>query len=237
MKKHLLTVALGLLMGTSAFAQVEFVDDATGKVVPDGSTIVRNTIETTKVPNTEMIVLQEIKSGLSAKNTSAVTVQVNSQVDVTDLPFGQFALCFPGSCWINVPDWKATYPTHKPIQPNLSADGPWTSSTSGSLGAGKSQSLESEWKISSIGNATWDGSVGSFTATYSLLVNNSVVSTVKVLYTTDQKSTGIAGVYTESDSKTVAATYNTAGQQVATGSKGLHIVKYSDGSTKKVVVK
>jgi len=237
MKKHLLTVALGLLMGTSAFAQVEFVDDATGKIVPDGSTIVRNTIDIQKHPTDGIVLVEQISSGLSAKNTSAATVQVASQVDVTDLPFGQFALCFPGSCWINVGNWKGTYPTHKPIQPNLSADGPWTSSTSGSLGAGKTQSLESEWKISSFGNATWDGSIGSFTATYSLLVNNAVVSTVKVLYTTDQKSTGIAGVYTESESKTVVATYNAAGQQVATGSKGLHIVKYSDGSTKKVVVK
>lgn len=237
MKKHLLTVALGLLMGTSAFAQVEFVDDATGQVVPDGSTIVRNTIETTKHPTAGIVLLQEIKSGLSAKNTSASTVQVKSQVDVTDLSFGQFALCFPGDCWINVGDWKGSYPTHKPTQSNLSADGPWTSPNAGSLGAGKSQSLQSEWKISSIGNATWDGSIGSFTATYSLLVNNAVVSTVKVLYTTDQSATGIAGVTTEKANKTVVATYNAAGQKVASDSKGLHIVKYSDGSTKKVVVK
>ena len=237
MKKHLLTMALGLLMGTSTFAQVEFVDDATGQVVPDGSTIVRNTIETTKHPTAGIVLRQLINSGLSAKNTSASTVQVKSQVDVTDLPFGQFALCFPGSCWINVPDWKAAYPTHKPVQASLAADGPWTSTTSGSLGAGKTQSLESEWVISSIGNATWDGSLGSFTATYSLLVNNAVVSTVKVLYTTDQNATGIAGVSTEKANKTVVATYNAAGQQVAAGSKGLHIVKYSDGSTKKVVIK
>lgn len=237
MKKHLLSVALGLFMGTSAFAQVEFVDDATGNIVPDGSTIVRNTIETTKHPTAGIVLLQEIKSGLSAKNTSASTVQVKSQVDVTDLPFGQFALCFPGNCWITVPDWKATYPTHKPVEAGLAADGPWTSNASGSLGAGKSQSLQSEWKITNIGNATWDGSIGSFTATYSLLVNNAVVSTVKVLYTTDQNYTGIAGVNADAANKTVVATFNAAGQQVASGSKGLHIVKYSDGSTKKVVVK
>lgn len=237
MKKHLLTMALGLLMGTSAFAQVEFVDDATGNIVPNGSTIVRNTIETTKNPVSGMVMRQLINSGLSAKNTSASTVQVKSQVDVTDLPFGQFALCFPGSCWINVGDWKGSFPTHKPTQSNLSADGPWTSPNAGSLGAGKSQSLQSEWVITNIGNATWGGSIGSFTATYSLLVNNAVVSTVKVLYTTDQNATGIASVSNEKANKTVVATYNAAGQQVVAGSKGLHIVKYSDGSTQKVVVK
>lgn len=41
MKKHLLTLALGLLMTTGAFAQVEFVD-ADKNVIPDGSTVVRN---------------------------------------------------------------------------------------------------------------------------------------------------------------------------------------------------
>ena len=39
MKKHLLTLALGLLMTTGAFAQVEFVD-ADKNVIPDGSTVV-----------------------------------------------------------------------------------------------------------------------------------------------------------------------------------------------------
>ena len=235
MKKHLLTMALGLLMGTSAFAQVEFVD-ADGNIIPNGSTIVRNTIET-PLEISGVGKSQQISSGLSAKNTSSVPVNVKSQLEVTDLPFGQLALCFPGDCWVNVGDYKGSYPTHKPVQSNLSADGPWTSPNAGSLGAGASKSLQSEWVISNIGNCTWDGSVGSFTATYSLLVDNAVVSTVNILYTTDQSTTGIAGVETDEANKTVVATYNAAGQQVAPDTKGLNIVKYSDGSTKKVVVK
>ena len=46
MKKHLLSIALGLLVGTSAFAQVEFIDDVTGEVIPNGSTVVKNIIDT-----------------------------------------------------------------------------------------------------------------------------------------------------------------------------------------------
>jgi len=234
MKKHLLSLAMGLLLGTSTFAQVEFVD-AEGNIIPNGSTIVRNTIDTPlELPGVGKN--QQISSGLSAKNTSSETVSVKSQLDVTDLPFGQLALCFPGDCWVNVGAYKGSYPTHKPVQSNLSADGPWTSPNAGSLGAGASKSLQSEWVISNMGNCTWDGSVGSFTATYSLLVNNAVVSTIKVLYTTDQTASDISGVKADANKK-VVATYNAAGQQVAPGTKGLNIVKYSDGSTKKVVVK
>lgn len=235
MKKHLFAMALGLFMSTGAFAQVEFVD-ADGKIIPNGTTIVKNTIETPlEIPGVGKN--QQISSGLSAKNTSSATVSVKSQLDVTDLPFGQLALCFPGDCWVNVGAYKGAYPTHKPVQSNLSADGPWTSPNAGSLGAGASKSLQSEWVISNMGNCTWDGSIGSFTATYSLLVDNAVVSTIKVLYTTDQEVTGITGVKSDVANKVVVATYNVAGQQVISETKGLNIVKYSDGSTKKVMVK
>ena len=236
MKKHLLSMALGLFVGTSAFAQVEFVDDVTKEIIPNGSTIVRNVIDTPfELPGVGKN--QQISSGLSAKNTSSATVSVKSQLNVTDIPFGQLALCFPGDCWVNVGNYKGTYPTHKPVQNNLSADGPWTSPNAGSLGAGASKSLESEWVISNMGNCTWDGSIGSFTATYTLIADGKECSTVKVLYTTDPNATGISGIKSDTANKAVIGTYNAAGQQVAPGTKGLNIVKYSDGSSKKVVIK
>ncbi len=235
MKKHLLTLALGLLMTTGAFAQVEFVD-ANGNVIPDGSTVVRNTVETPlEIPGLGKN--QQINSGISAKNTSNANVTVKCQMDVTDLPFGQATLCFPGSCWINVGDLTGTYPTHKPTQANLEADGPWTSPTSGVLGAGATQSLETEWVISRLQVVQWDGSIGGFTATYSLLVNDQKVSTIKVYYTTDQNASGIAGVKANDSKKTIVARYNAAGQQVSASHKGLTLVKYADGTTKKVVIK
>lgn len=234
MKKHLLTLALGLLMSTGAFAQVEFVD-ADGNVIPDGSTVVRNTIETPlDLPFGKN---QQINSGISAKNTSSAAVSVKCQMDVTDLPFGQVALCFPGSCWINVGDLTGTYPTHKPVQTTLAADGPWTSPTSGSLAAGASELLQTEWVISRLQVVQWDGTIGGFTATYSLLVNDQKVSTIKVYYTTDQNASGIDGVKANDAKKTIVARYNAAGQQVSVSHKGLTLVKYSDGTTKKMVVK
>lgn len=234
MKKHLLTVALGLLMSASAFAQVEFVD-ASGNVIPDGSTVVRNEIET-PVNFPTLGKNQQINAGISVKNSSSSSVSVKSQLDVTDLPFGQLTLCFPGSCWINVGNLTGPYPSHQPTQTNLAADGPWTS-PNGSLGAGKTESLQTEWVISRLQSAQWDGTNGSFTATYSLLVNDEKVSTIKVLYTTDPDATGVAGVTVNNGDKKVVATYNAAGQEVSASHKGLTVVKYSDGSTRKVVIK
>ena len=231
MKKHLLSMALGLMMSAGAFAQVEFVD-AQGNVIPDGSTVIRSEVEK-PVPVLEMY---QINSGISVKNTSSSAVSLKSQLNSTDLPFGQLALCFPGACWVNIGDFKGAYPTHKPTQANLSADGPWTSAE-GTIAAGKTESLQSEWKLNSLGLTTYDpAKKGSFTATYSLLVGGKAVTTIKVLYTTDPESTGIVGVKDDAK-KTVVATFNAAGQKVAAGTKGLNIVKYSDGSSKKVVVK
>lgn len=235
MKKHLLTLALGLLMTTGAFAQVEFVD-ADKNVIPDGSTVVRNTVEK-PVPVLEMY---QIPSGISAKNTSASSVaNVKIQVNVTDLPFGQLALCFPGTCWVNIGDFTGTYPTHKPTQANLAAEGPWTSPSSTSMKAGDVVGLQTEWKLNSLGQSTYDSDKdkGGFTATYSLLVNDQKVSTIKVYYTTDQNASGIAGVKANDSKKTIVARYNAAGQQVSASHKGLTLVKYADGTTKKVVIK
>lgn len=234
MKKFLLTVAMGLAMSASAFAQVEFVD-ADGNIIPDGSTVVRNAIKEV-YPGVEMY---EISSGISAKNTSSSAVSVKSQVDVTDLPFGSFGLCFPASCWITVGNYTGTYPTHQPTQTNLSADGPWTSPTSGTMQAGAVNSLTTEWKLNVLGMTTFDPEKdkGSFTATYSLLVGDKKVSTIKVLYSTDPEATGIAGVKSNEAAKAEVARYNANGQLVPASQKGLVIVKYADGSAKKVVVK
>lgn len=236
MKKFLLTVAMGLAMSASAFAQVEFVD-ADGNIIPDGSTVVRNVIETPlDIPGFGKN--QQINSGISAKNTSSSAVTVKCQLDVTDLPFGQLALCFPGNCWVNVGNFTGPYPSHQPTQTNLSADGPWTSPTSGTMAAGAEQSLQTEWVVSRVQVAQWDGTTnGSFTATYSLLVGDKKVSTIKVLYSTDPEATGIAGVKSNEAAKAEVARYNANGQLVPASQKGLVIVKYADGSAKKVVVK
>lgn len=235
MKKHLLTLALGLLMTTGAFAQVEFVD-ANGNVIPDGSTVVRNTIEK-PVPVLDMY---QIPSGISAKNTSSSSVaNVKTQVNVSDLPFGQLALCFPNACWLTIGKYTSGYPTHTPNESGLAAEGPWTSPSSTSMKTGEVVSLQTEWKLNSLGMSTYDPDrdKGGFTATYSLLVNDQKVRTIKVYYTTDQNASGIAGVKANDSKKAIVARYNAAGQQVSASHKGLTLVKYADGTTKKVVIK
>lgn len=237
MKKHLLSMALGLMMSAGAFAQVEFVD-AQGNVIPSGSTIVRNHIETAlelPIPNGKK---QLIDAGLGLKNTSANSVSVKTKIDVTDLPFGAFSLCYPNGCWITVGNYVGTYPTHKPDGNGLSEDGPWTSPQSVSLSAGQIvDKIQTEWYLSNIGQTSYNGELGEFTATYTILENGKEGSTIKVRFTTDQKATGISGIKSDVVNKTVVGTYNAAGQQVASGTKGLNIVKYSDGSCKKIVVK
>lgn len=237
MKKSLLAVALGLMMGTSAFAQVEFVD-ADGNVIPNGSKLVRNEIET-PVDISGLGKKQQINSGIQVKNTSSYAVSaITTQLNTTDLPFGQLSLCYPASCWINVGDYIGYYPTHKPNQPGLSADGPWTSPSSGSLAAGEVKSLQTEWYLNNLGQTTYDGQIGEFTATYSLLVDNKVVSAIEVLYSTDPNaSTGISGVVADSANKQETGRYDLQGRQMAAGAKGLGIIKYNDGTAKKVVFK
>ena len=230
MNKQLLTLALGMLCGTSAFAQVEFVD-AKGEIIPNGSTVIRNEIEK-PVPALE---LYQINSGISVKNTSSSPVSVKSQINSTDLPFGQVALCFPGECWINLGNFTGPYPTHQPSQNNLAANGPWTSKE-GLIAADKTESLQSEWKLNSLGQTTFDAArdKGSVTVTYSLLVKDNAVTTITVIYTTDQNATSISDATANATAK---AFYNAAGQKVAAGTKGVNIVKCSDGSIKKVIVK
>lgn len=232
MNKQLLTLTLGMLCGASAFAQVEFVD-AKGEIIPSGSTVIRNEIEK-PVPVLEMY---QINSGISVKNTSSSEVSVQSQINATDLPFGQVALCFPGSCWVNIGNFTGPYPTHKPTQSNLSADGPWTS-TADKIAAGSTKSLESEWKLNSLGLSTFnkDTDKGSVTVTYSLLVGGNAVTTIKVIYTTDQNTaTGITDA--AANAATAVSYYNAAGQKCTSASNGISIVKYSDGSTRKVINK
>ncbi|MBQ8047581.1 MAG: DUF4965 domain-containing protein [Prevotella sp.] len=50
-------------------------------------------------------------------------------------------------------------------------------------------------------------------------------------------STGVANVVDKSANATEVARYNANGQRVSSAQKGLNIVKYSDGSTKKIVIK
>lgn len=236
MNKQLLTMTIGMLCGASAFAQVEFVD-AEGKVIPNGSTVIRNEIEK-PVPVLEMY---QINSGISVQNTSSAAVSVQSQINTTDLPFGQVALCFPGECWVNIGNFigkdEYAYPTHKPTQSNLSADGPWTSAAA-TIAAGSTSSLQSEWKLNSLGLSSFnkDTDKGSVTVTYSLLVGGNAVTTIKVIYTTDQNAaTGISDA--AANAATTVGYYNAAGQKCTSASNGITIVKYSDGSTRKVINK
>lgn len=236
MNKQLLTMTIGMLCGASAFAQVEFVD-AKGEIIPNGSTVIRNEIETpVDIPGLGS--KNQIASGISAKNTSSAPVTVQTQMNSTDLPFGQISLCFPNSCWISLGNFTGPYPTHKPATNGLSADGPWTSPTSSSIKAGEKISLQTEWLLNSLGKTTFnkDTDKGSVTVTYSLLVGGNAVTTIKVIYTTDQNAaTGISDA--AANAATAVGYYNAAGQKCTSASNGITIVKYSDGSTRKVINK
>ncbi len=60
-------------------------------------------------------------------------------------------------------------------------------------------------------------------------------STITVFYTTDPGATGIDGVTAVDDNKEVAR-YTIDGQLLSAPQKGINIVKYADGTTKKVLV-
>ena len=54
---------------------------------------------------------------------------------------------------------------------------------------------------------------------------------------TDSDSNGILGTLTDGNGVEEVARYNAAGQMIHGPQKGVNIIKYSDGTTRKVIVK
>ena len=222
--KKIYTLIAALAFAAGSFAQTdntfEFVDKD-GNVVPDGSTITVN-----EVSDDGMGTLM-IKTGLHVVSHSSNKEGIGLTFNLSKMDNGALSVCFPGNC-INY-EAVGDYDNKTAIvDPNMNKD------------------FQTEWLPATYGTAT---------ATFTLSRYEVVKKTVPRLGVTieevgdkiaDGPTVTVNFVYTDptaingvesSSKKSVVARYNANGQRIAEPQHGLNIVKYSDGTTRKVVVK
>ncbi|MCF0244402.1 MAG: hypothetical protein HUK06_06485 [Bacteroidaceae bacterium] len=132
--KKLYSLALCLIMGLSAFAQVDetFVfTDAAGNVIPNGSTITVKNYEEDPFEGTTMF-----PSGLYVKNNSNANAYAGMTVNITKMDNGKVQHCFPGTCQMYESAQKVVREDAKGIK------------------VGENQSIQSEWIPASKGTCT-----------------------------------------------------------------------------------
>ena len=222
--KKIYTLIAALAFAAGSFAQTdntfEFVDKD-GNVVPDGSTITVNEVSDDGM-GTPMI-----KTGLHVVSRSSNKEGVGLVYTLSKMDNGAFAACFPDKCI------------------NRDAIGTFDNGTA-FMEANENKDFMTEWLPATYGTAT---------ATFTLSRYEVVKKTVPELGVTieevgekiaDGPTVTVNFVYTDptaingvesSSKKKVVARYNANGQRIAEPQHGLNIVKYSDGTTRKVVVK
>lgn len=220
--KRIYTTIFAAALAAVVFAQkdntLKFVD-ANGKEVKDGSTV---TVD--KVEDDGFGTLQ-IPTGLFVLNTSSEKQGVGLTFTISEIPNGSMSVCFPKNCL------------------NYETVGSYDNGTD-LMDANQNKTLQTEWFPAEKGTTT-----ATFTISRHKVEKKTVMGvtmyeagekiadcstvTVKFVY---NDPTAIKNVDSEA-SKTVVARYNANGQQLSSAQPGLNIVKYSDGSIRKVVVK
>lgn len=222
MKKKNLLLAVMLLCMSNVNAQVDntfcFLD-ADNNEVKDGSTVTFYAEEVAKIPGMPELGT-ELKAGfnLKVKNTTDATATVAAHLVTKEMSCGSVQFCFPGQCVNNVPVDFTT--------------------DCGDIDAGKTKALNSEWFPEK-------GKYGNATFTLQLLVadktgdNNFTVKAngptvnINCIYS---DPAGIADM--ESDQNvTVIGRYDCNGNKLSIPVKGVNIIRLSNGTIRKIVVK
>lgn len=223
--KKLFTLCAAMLMGSAmAFGQVDqtfqFVDKD-GNVVADGTTwTVSEKVE-------DLFYGLMIPSELSVKNTSGEAANVAVDYQVTQISGGSFMICFPLTCKLPVTDASEL----------LSTD-------TGELAAGEVKDMATEWVVKPLGSDV--EATGTCTATLQLKVMEQIEGSFRyevkaygpkiTLVFSNNGTTGIGSVEAVGGKK-VEAYYSLSGRRLSVPQKGLNIVKFADGTARKVVVR
>ena len=222
--KKLFTLCAAMLMGSAmAFGQVDqtfqFVDKD-GNVVADGTTwTVSEKVE-------DLAIGLMIPSELSVKNTSGEDANVAVDFQVTQISGGAFQICFPSNC--------------------LSRTDVTEVEETGALemAAGEVKDMATEWVVKPFSSDV--EATGTCTATVQLKVMEQIEGSFRyevkaygpkiTLVFSNNGTTGIGSVEAVGGKK-VEAYYSLSGRRLSVPQKGLNIVKFADGTARKVVVR
>lgn len=215
--KKIFTIAMALLMGFSmAYAQDDELDDtftfqdADGNVIENGATVTATGVTTDAFGSTM------IKSGVYVKNNYGTVSGVRATATVVSMDNGQVQYCFPMTCYY--------------------LDKPMVKVSSGSINGDEVKDIQTEWMPTADGTCTMTLKLETAEWNASKFAIGDVIGegptiTIKFVY-------GTASVNNvNADNAKVVGRYNVAGATLSAPQKGLNIVKMSDGSTRKVVVR
>ena len=218
MKKiYLLCLAMMGLFALQANAQSSEIDntfrfqDANGNEVKDGTTLTLSKLEN-----------GQISTGLFVKNISGKQTAGYLSIDITNMPNGSFASCAFGSC---LPAWT-TAEVHESAKNVVEANA-------------DAENIATEWVPAAYGD--WTGTMqlvvlGVNKNKFGISTPGDIIGygpkvTLHFVYA---DPTGINGI-SSTQGKKVAAIYSASGAKLADMQKGLNIVKYTDGTTAKVL--
>lgn len=221
MKKLLLLLGAVALIATKAAAidnTFTFVD-ASGNSYNDGDTITLTTVE---FVDDGLDAYYQISSGLYVKNNTAEQIGAGIDFDIARIDNGNLSVCFPGNCY--------TYNTVGTY-----------SQSGGYLDASVTKTLQTEWIMTGYGecDATFTLTVFDISynkyglPTYTQREEDGPTITVHFVYSDPAGIRAISSVTNRYE----VARYTISGRQIDTPQKGLNIVKYSDGTVRKVIVK
>lgn len=209
MKKFFTLIAVALCaMTAQAQASLEFCYED-GTIIPNGSVVTVNT------PDPERLLDDEIffESGVYIKNTTGSTVNSTLVFNLTEIAEdSELSVCLGTNC-----NMYRTLGEHSIANVDLAA--------------GSISSMQCHWSPA----YDWDEDeyvYGSCIGTYTLKAGSTACSTITVKFDY-QDPAGISNVASASN---VVATYDLQGRQ-ASASKGISIVRMSDGTVRKVLNK
>lgn len=222
--KKLFTLCAAMLMGSAmAFGQVDqtfqFVDKD-GNVVADGTTwTVSEKVE-------DLFSGLMIPSELSVKNTSGEDANVAVDFQVTQISGGAFQICFPTNC--------QTIKDVTEVEETGTLE----------MAAGEVKDMATEWVVKPFSSDV--EATGTCTATVQLKVMEQIEGSFRyevkaygpkiTLVFSNNGTTGIGSVEAVGGKK-VEAYYSLSGRRLSVPQKGLNIVKFADGTARKVVVR
>jgi hypothetical protein len=210
--KKIITLCLTLVLGCmTSFADdidhtFEFCD-ANGNTVADGTVVTANTLEGSA---DEGFMIQ---SGLFVKNTSDSPANIKATLTISQIDNGDFSLCFPGECMMYSKTGTYERGNGKDVFDPYS-DG------------NKKYNLQAEWLPQAYGKCVIKVQLKPYNTATKTASNG---PTVTIIFDYPDPS-GVTNINAD-ENATVVARYSIDGKLLSKPTKGINIVKLSNGKT------